>query len=216
MALRRKKAGRNVAARKKAGRKKAAKRRTSVATSIETIEAAEDILTPRQVRFAYEYLVALNATKAAIAAGCPAGSASVQGSKWLANPKVAALIDELKTQRAERSIYSSDDVLADLKPICTSDLRDFLDDEGKLVGNIKDLPREVTAALGEMTQTERFDQFGNAITETKFKLHGKVPALALAGKHVDVAAFEERTSGSQTVKMMVVDTGLSSPPGGEA
>ena len=51
-------------------------------------------ITPKQAMFAAEYLIDLNATRAAIAAGFSAATAHVTGSKLLRNPVVAAAIAE--------------------------------------------------------------------------------------------------------------------------
>ena len=46
--------------------------------------------------FVQHYAASGNATRAAIAAGCPGGSASVTAHRWLRNPAVLALLrDEI-------------------------------------------------------------------------------------------------------------------------
>lgn len=194
--------------------KKAASPCKCATTSVAAVEAAKDTLTPRQVRFAYEYLVDLNATKAAQRAGCTPSTAPARGSRWTRNRKVAALIAELKALRAERVLMNADDVLRELIPLCTSDVRNLISGD-KLVSlqELQDAGPEISKSVQTVKMTEKFDQSGNPIVETEFKLHPKVTALALAGKHIDVRAFDHALQGSVPVHI-TVETGLGSPPGG--
>lgn len=57
-------------------------------------------LTPKQERFAIEYLLDMNATQAAIRAGYATRSAEMQGCRLLKNDKVRAEIDKVRTQHA--------------------------------------------------------------------------------------------------------------------
>jgi hypothetical protein len=69
-------------------------------------------LTARQVRFAAEYLIDLNATQAAIRAGYSRRSADVEGCRQLGNAKVAELIQKKMAKRAEKIEITADYVLA--------------------------------------------------------------------------------------------------------
>ena len=213
-----------MAARKKAAKKKAvAKKRASkkgVASSIRTIEAAEETCTARQVAFAYEYIASpkLNGSAAARAIGVSPESASTQAAKWLANRKVAKLIAELKRQRAERVLLTADDVLRELAYICQSNITDLIiQKEGVWrlgdIGDLKDLPASVQKSILEIKQVEKYDTFGNPIIETTLKLHPKVAALGLAGKHVDVGAFADDEKGGAVPVTLVIESGLGAPPG---
>jgi phage terminase small subunit len=91
-------------------------------------------LTPRQQRFAEEYLVDLNATRAALRAGYSAKGAEVRGSELLRNRKVAAKIDGLKRERSERTRVTADRVLRELAVLAFSSIEDYaLDDDGRIV-----------------------------------------------------------------------------------
>lgn len=74
-------------------------------------------LTPKQQRFVEEYLVDLNATRAAIRAGYSEKTACEQASRLLANVKVAAAIAEGKKQRSEETKITAEWVLNNLKNI---------------------------------------------------------------------------------------------------
>lgn len=71
-------------------------------------------MTPKQERFAQEYLVDLNATQAAIRAGYSAKTAEVQGSRLLSNAKVAAAVAAGQAKRSERVEVTQDYVLTKL------------------------------------------------------------------------------------------------------
>ncbi len=69
-------------------------------------------LNPRQARFAAEYLVDLNGTRAAIAAGYSAAGAAVTASKLLINTKVSAVVRREQEQDARRLQMRREEVVA--------------------------------------------------------------------------------------------------------
>ncbi len=79
-------------------------------------------LSPKQQRFADEYLVDLNATAAARRAGYRGSDnvLAVTGSDNLRNPKVAAIIQQAMDKRAEKVQITAVDVLTGIKRIATS------------------------------------------------------------------------------------------------
>jgi phage terminase small subunit len=68
-------------------------------------------LTPKQEQFCQEYMIDLNATKAAERAGYSVKTANEQGSRLLANVSIQARMSELKTKRAEKIEVTQDYVL---------------------------------------------------------------------------------------------------------
>ena len=68
-------------------------------------------MTPKQQRFVDEYLQDLNATQAAIRAGYARSGASVEGTRLLANAKVAAAVAAAQAKRSERTEVTQDYVL---------------------------------------------------------------------------------------------------------
>ena len=69
------------------------------------------MLTPRQERFVTEYLIDLNATKAAKRAGYSENSAHVTGTKLLNIAAVRDAVERLKNARSERTGIDADWVL---------------------------------------------------------------------------------------------------------
>jgi len=71
-------------------------------------------MTPRQERFIEEYLVDINATRAASRAGYSARTANEQGARLLANGSVASAIQAAQQARGGVQI-THDDVLRGLQ-----------------------------------------------------------------------------------------------------
>ena len=71
-------------------------------------------LSPRQMRFASEYLIDCNATQAAIRAGYSEKGASVQGTRLLANANVRAKIDRLQELKENRVEVTQDWIVEQL------------------------------------------------------------------------------------------------------
>jgi phage terminase small subunit len=59
-------------------------------------------LTPKQEEFVRQYLIDLNATRAAIRAGYSRKAARQQGAENLSKPVIKAAIKQAKAERAER------------------------------------------------------------------------------------------------------------------
>lgn len=74
-------------------------------------------LTPKQKRFASEYLIDLNATQAAIRAGYSQKTANEQGARLLANASVQAAISEAMEKRERRTQITQDYVLSGIKDL---------------------------------------------------------------------------------------------------
>ena len=83
--------------------------------------AKKSDLTPKQKRFCEEYLIDLNATRAALRAGYAKGTAK-DANKWICEkspkkPHLKMVIDELKKKRSVETGVKADDVLQELSRI---------------------------------------------------------------------------------------------------
>ena len=128
-------------------------------------------LTPKQQRFVEEYLIDLNATQAAIRAGYSPRTARQIGQENLSKPVIAAAISAAKRERAEATKIDAEYVLKRLHQIVERCLQ------------------EVKPALHSKTRQPMKDEDGNALYT--FNAAGANQALALLGKHTDVAAFRD-------------------------
>lgn len=71
-------------------------------------------LTPKQKRFIDEYLIDLNATRAAIRAGYSEETAKEIGYENLTKPHIQEAIQQAQNKRSERCCITQDDVIAKL------------------------------------------------------------------------------------------------------
>src|SRR6266508_6196013 len=85
------------------------------------------MLTPKQARFVEEYLVDLNATRAAIRAGSSQHTARSVGAENLTKPDIAQAVAEAQRQQSERTQITADEVLRELALIAFEDVGEFLD-----------------------------------------------------------------------------------------
>lgn len=144
-------------------------------------------LTPKQQKFVDEYMIDLNATKAAIRAGYSAKRASEIGYQLLRKTTVAAAISARQKKLADKTEITAEKIINELAKIAFADMRNYATWGGRGVSlkESKDLTPDQTAAVSELSET---------ITEnggsTRFKLHDKKGALELLGKHLGM--FKDR------------------------
>ena len=132
---------------------------------------AKSKLTDKQALFCQEYLVDLNATQAAIRAGYSKNSAEVIGHENLRKPNLQELITELKDKRSEAVEINAEWVLRQavkLHERCMQEVTPVTDSKGNPV----------------------IDGEGRAVFE--FNVSGAAKGLELAGRHVNVKAFEKQ------------------------
>ncbi|MCK1626566.1 terminase small subunit [Bradyrhizobium sp. 160] len=153
-------------------------------------------LTAKQQCFVQEYLLDLNATKAAIRAGYSKRSAQEQGSQMLARQEISDAIDEAKPARSERTEVDADWVLRRLADEVEADLADLYDDNGDLrpIDEWPEIWRQGLVAGVEIDALyegsgEDRRQVGHL---KKIKLSDRLRRLELIGRHVRVNAFQDQ------------------------
>ncbi|MDT3377414.1 terminase small subunit [Labrys neptuniae] len=157
-------------------------------------------MTPRQSRFVDEYLLDLNATKAAIRAGYSKNTANEQAAQLLGKSEIIAAIDRAKAERAQRTKIDADWVLKRLVDEISADIADIYDENNRLKP-VKEWPliwRQGLIAGVEIQQLfggrgPGRQQIGELV---KAKMSDRVRRLEMIGKHVGVKAFEERLAVS--------------------
>ena len=127
-------------------------------------------MTDKQKIFCQEYLIDLNATQAAIRAGYSVKTAQEQSSRLLSNVMVQREIERLKAERSRRTGITADRVL-----------QDVIDSEDATVRD--SAGTDDTAAIASVKVKIIPTKDGNGI-EREVKLHDKVKALELMGKHL--------------------------------
>lgn len=170
-------------------------------------------MTPKQEAFVREYLIDLNATKAAIRAGYSETTAYSIGQENLNKPEIAAAISEAQADRAERTQINADYVLNRLVEIDNMDVLDIVDDKLNLKP-VHQWPRVWRRYLSGFDVAEMFEGRGEEREMTgilkKIKWPDKVKNLELLGKHVGVQAFKDRVehTGEVSINVTPEDAGL--------
>ena len=153
-------------------------------------------MTPKQEAFVREYLIDLNATKAAERAGYSIRTAEKIGSENLKKPDIAFALSEAMKARSERTQINADWVLTRLAQETMADLADLYDEVGGLKP-IHDWPLIWRTGLvaGIETTQERdgtdVDGKPEYATVRKVKLADRTKLLEMIGRHVAVGAFKE-------------------------
>ena len=139
-------------------------------------------LNDRQERFVDEYLVDLNATAAAKRAGYSEKTARSQGQRLLTNVDIQAAIQKRQARLRGKLEITQERVLEELAAIAFANGTDFATiNRNGLVRLVPtdDLPEDKKKAVASIKE----GQYG-----TEVKLHDKVKALELLGKHLGIFA----------------------------
>jgi len=153
-------------------------------------------LTPKQERFVSEYLIDLNATKAAIRAGYSERSAYSQGQRLLKNADIQVAIQEAKAKREKRTEITQDRVVAELAKLGFYDIRKAVAWGGAPESRSENGEAEWPVELVPSAEVD--DETAAAITEVsltaqgvKIKMADKRAALETLLKHVSGAPDPE-------------------------
>ena len=129
-------------------------------------------LTARQVAFCLEYLIDYNGTQAAIRAGYKPKGAHVQASVNLRNPKVQEELARRATPIVKKRELKASEVLDNLMQVAFGDVRELLDDDGKIknLKTISDVSEPLIAG---------FKVNGDGVTEVKIESRMKTRELLM-------------------------------------
>ena len=146
-------------------------------------------LTPKQQRFVEEYLIDLNATQAAKRAGYSEKTAFRIGTENLHKPAIQVAIQEALQKRSDRTEITADSVLRELAVLAFSDMAHYVqfNEAGNILLDFSQMPAGASRAIAEVVQDEYVDGKGEearTVKRTRFKLHGKQPALDSLAKHL--------------------------------
>lgn len=147
-------------------------------------------MTSMQAIFVDEYLIDLNATRAAIRAGYSEATAYSQGQRLLKNVEVASAIKAALDERAERTLASADAVLLELQKLAFANVLDFAapsSDGSGLAFDFSTLSRDQAAAFAEITTnhwTEGKGDDARIVHSTKVKLADKRASLNSLYEHL--------------------------------
>lgn len=142
-----------------------------------------DNLTPKQKLFCEEFLVDLNATKAAIRAGYSENTAQQISSSLLLKVVIQDHIAELKLKRSEKVSITAEEVLKELKAFAYSDITDTI---MLTTDQIKELPPEVRRLIISYKKVKRrFGEDGEWEEESvELKFVDKIRVFDMLNKHI--------------------------------
>jgi phage terminase small subunit len=171
-------------------------------------------LGPRQRLFVHEYLVDLNATKAAERSGFSKKTARQQGARLLSKVNIQKAIQAALKKREKRTEITQDRVLKELAICGFSDLKNYIDidpDTGAIrAKGFGEMPQYASRALESIREDRmiREDAKGkDSIINEKvtFKMHSKLTALELIGKHLGMFPTKIEGAVALRVKMSMAD-----------
>ncbi len=139
-------------------------------------------LTSKQERFVEEYLIDLNATKAAVRAGYSEKTARQIGSENLSKLAIQEAIAEAKRERSEATKIDAEWVLRELVKLH------------------KRVTQEIKPALHPKTRKQMKDEEGNLLFV--FNAAAANRSLELIGKHTEIAAFKDRLEVSGGISLV--------------
>lgn len=146
------------------------------------------MLNDRQKRFIAEYIVDLNATRAAIRAGYSAKTADRIGSRLLGKVEIAAAVAKAQERCAAKLEITAERVLAEIACVAFSDITDYIREDGTIDWTlIKGLPREKRVAVQKLivdTTGGAGDGERKKIERTRFELASKLEALEMLGRNL--------------------------------
>ena len=149
-------------------------------------------LAPKQERFVAEYLVDLNATQAAIRAGYSRKTAGAQGEQLLRNVRISTAVSEAMAKRAQATGVTAERVVQELARVAFADPRGILEwgPDGVKLRKSAELTDDQAAAVAEVSESRT--AAGGTL---KAKMHDKVRALELLGKHLGLFTDKLEHSG---------------------
>lgn len=168
-------------------------------------------LTPKQQRFAEEYLVDLNATQAAIRAGYSPRTAAEQGYDNLRKPQIAALIAERQAALAESTQVSAERVIRELAAVAFGRLDEVApwDEDGPHLIPSAKLEEGKRALVSSMKVKREREWRGKGeaseaweVETLEIKLWDKLSALEKLGKHLGLFTEKQEQSGEVTFRVI--------------
>lgn len=157
-------------------------------------------LTPRQRLFVQEYLIDLNASQAALRAGYSINNAHKIGSQLLENPRIKQAVKLAIYEREQRTKVTQDRVIEELAKIAFINPTDVVNSYDASLHN--GAAREDTAAISSIRVRRIPSKHGTGV-EREIKLHDKIRALDLLGKHLGL--FNDKLNITADAVVRIVD-----------
>ena len=152
------------------------------------------VLTAKQQAFVKHYLVSLNASKSCIEAGYSPKYANRQAAALLAKPHIQEAIREEMAKRCERVEVTQDQVVAELAKVAFGDPRAVMEwgPHGVKLKPSDELDKNSVAQVADIAN--------GGEDGPRVKLHDKLKALELLGKHLGMFTDKFSLQGSMEVR----------------
>ena len=161
------------------------------------------MLNARRTRFVAEYLIDLNAKRAAIRAGYSPKTAHAIGHALLRIVEVTAAIEKGQKALAAESYVTAERIVGELAKLGFANMADFMksNDSGDPYLDFSGLTRDQAAALAEVTVEDFVDGRSDKreVRRVKFKLCDKRAALVDLGRHLGMFKDEVKVSVDSSV-----------------
>lgn len=147
---------------------------------------AHPLKSDKHERFCQEYLISLNQTKAAKAAGYADSVAGKKGSDLMAEPRVVIRIEYLKRKRQERMRLRQMRVVEELERIAFSNILDFCEVTStgvRFKQEMNDVESELYKKAGVIQELSSEE---GRKTKVGIKLYDKIQALDKLMRHLDL------------------------------
>jgi phage terminase small subunit len=161
----------------------------SLNTSGSKMQFPIEQFTAKQQKFIIAYCRLQHVTNAAIEAGVNPKTAGVQGSKWLANPRIKAEVDRRLRLRLDRYDVAPDKIIREMALLAFSSLDDFIafTQDNQAIIDFEGVTRDQMAGLTELVSEELRSRDGStAGVRTKIRLADKRAALMDLAKLINM------------------------------
>lgn len=155
-------------------------------------------MTAKQQRFCEEYLIDLNATRAAIRAGYSPKSAKTNGPRLLENAGIRARVEAMMARLSRRTGVSAERVVRELARVAFASMPDVVDMRTATLR--PDATEDDRVAIASVRVKD-----GDMFTEHEVRMCDKVRALELLGKHLGMFTDNVRVDGA--VPVIIDDVG---------
>jgi hypothetical protein len=147
-----------------------------------------DFLTPKQRKFCDEYLIDMNASRAALRAGYSASTAL--NGQLMAMSKIKLYLQQRTEEIAQKVQVTPDMVMRELCKIAFGNMGNYFLPDGRMKA-MHELSDDEKAALWSISVND--DGSGSSVTATtKFRMYNKLSALDKIAKHLNFYKPEEK------------------------
>lgn len=116
----------------------------------------------------------------------------VRGSQLLKHPQVSRIVEKIQRKVTRETELNLESVLKELSKAVFRDVRDIVDEYGRPITNLRNLPDRIASVVDSVKETTSYDKEGNESRRSiEYKLVPKAAAIDMALKVTGGYAPEE-------------------------